>query len=147
MKKTGEIFSPTKMYAVTSHEVAHAAHWKFIKDDPNSSVISHFKGAKLSFVESWAVFMETQFTRHFIDRTYDKWSEYNYEYHRISNLTGYSDYFNEVFDKANYSVEQMESALVGSSSIPEWIENMKSKFNDDDATLDEIFELYTFPDE
>jgi len=38
----------------------------------------------------------------------------------------------------------MEKGLLEASSIPDWIENIKSKFNDEEARLDLIYELYTF---
>ena len=144
MKKTGEIFSPTKMYAVTSHEVAHAAHWKFIKDDPNSSVISHFTGAKLSFVESWAVFMETQFTRHFIDRNYDRFP-IPIGYKR-SLLTPYTDFFNEIHDSKVLLIKEMETGLKQSSSIPNWTSKMKifHPYDNVKTKLDEIIAKYDF---
>ena len=144
MKKTGESFSPTKMYTVTSHEVAHAAHWKFIKDDPNSSVIFHFTGAKLSFVESWAVFMETRLTRFFIDSNYDRFPIP--EGYNRSFLTPYTDFFNEIYDSNAFLITDMEAGLKQSSSIPNWISKMKIFYprNEEKNKLDEIIAKYSF---
>lgn len=89
--------------------------------------------------------METIFTRHFIDGNYDRWPPSS-EYHRYAALTNYSDFFNEVFDTTSYSVIQMESGLKEASSIPKWIQNMKIKYNGEEAKLEEIFETYTFSD-
>ena len=90
--------------------------------------------------------MKTRFTQHFVNSSYDKWpeSEFGYKYHQIASITGYSDFFNEVFDKTKYTVSQMEKGLLEASSIQEWIENMKSKFNGEEGRLDEIYKLYTF---
>jgi hypothetical protein len=115
-----------------------------IIDAVNSNRWSDYQLAKSSLTEGWAIFMETRFTQHFVNSSYDRWSEYDYEYHRIADLTGYSDFFNEVYDKTNYTVSQMEKGLLEASSIQDWIENMKSKFNGEEAKLDMIYELYTF---
>jgi hypothetical protein len=135
----------TKIYAVTAHELAHAAHWKLIIDAVNSNRWSDYQLAKSSLTEGWAIFMETRFTRYFVSISYDRWPEYDYK--TFASFSNYSDYFNEVYDKTNYTVSQMESALIGASSIPEWIENVKIKYNSNDTKLEEILDQYTFTDE
>lgn len=128
--------NPIKIYAVTAHEMAHAAHWKLIIDAVNSNRWSDFILAKNSLTEGWAIFMETRLTRYFADFLYDRWP--NVEYKTYAGLSNYSDFFNEVHDKTNYSINQIESALIGASSIPEWIENIKTKYNGDKKTLRNI---------
>ena len=135
-----ENYTATKIYAVTAHEIAHAAHWKLIIDAVNSNRWNDYQLAKSELVESWAVFMETRFTRHFIDSSYKRWPEEE-EYRRFS-FNGYTDFFNEVFDTTNYTPLQMDQGLVGASNLTEWVQNIKNLYDGDETKLDDIFKIY-----
>ena len=139
---SGEEFSTQKIYAITAHELAHTAHWKLIVDAPGSNRWRDYQNADENLLESWAVFMETLFTRHFVNPNYDRWPEFLYRRPQYRATGAYSDFFNEIFETTNYSILQMEQALVKANSLESWKNNLKDLYNGDEAKLEAIYATY-----
>ena len=124
------------------HELAHTAHWKLIVDAPESNRWRDYQNADENLLESWAVFMETLFTRHFVNPNYDRWSEFLYRRPQYRATGAYSDFFNEIFETTNYTILQMEQALVKANSLESWKNNLKDLYNGDEAKLEAIYATY-----
>jgi hypothetical protein len=128
----------TEIYATTIHEMAHSAHFQKIVKASGSNRISDFINAETKLKESWAVGMQTLFTRYFIDSSYDRYRNVS-TYHRTGN---YTEIVLELIEKAGYSAKELESCLPKASTMNEWEENINDKCDKDEEILYDIFDSY-----
>ncbi len=137
-KGTNKDRTTTEIYASTIHELAHSAHWQLIVKAKGSNRISDFINADDKLCESWAVGMQTLFTRRFVNSNYDIYNN-KYTYKRDVD---YSEIVLELTELANYTVRELEQCLIGANSLNKWQTNISNKYNRDEKTLDNIFSQY-----
>ena len=147
--KKNEDFSTEQIYAITAHEIAHAAHWKLIVDAPNSNRFRDFQSATLQFLENWATYMETKFTKYFVNTNYDRFidiKETADDYYIPSSglLVKRSDFFKHMENAAGLSSTQMEKGLIGSNSLKSWKNKMIANHPEKENIIESIFSLYPY---
>jgi hypothetical protein len=123
--------STTAIYATTIHELAHCAHWQKIVNAKGSNRISDFINAETKLKESWARGVQREFTTRFISSTYrpSYHGDYTAIVHSLLPL--------------GYSLRQLEDALISASTMDEWKNNIKSKYeNSNKSQLDNIFDRF-----
>ncbi|MFW5751993.1 MAG: hypothetical protein ACOCW8_01500 [bacterium] len=130
--------STTQIYASTIHELAHSAHWQLIVKASGSNRIGDFYFADKKLKESWAVGMQTLFSRNFIDENYDRYGNIN----TYTRNTSYSELCLELIETADYSVSELEQCLIGASNLDNWQKKINNKYNRDETTLANIFNRY-----
>ena len=130
--------SPSKIYSVTAHELGHAAHWKLIIDAVDSNRWKDYHTAEEKLVESWAVFIETIFTRRFIDPNYDRYP-FNNDYSRGGKRTEIGLELNEI---VGLTAKQLENGLIQASSFDEWEENLKNANPNINYEIETVFNRY-----
>lgn len=149
--------SVERIYASTTHELAHAAHWNAYKSD--------YKNASDFVKESWARGVEHVFTRdvypdytpshystvsytaivrdlmdgvgltktseEFLDTNTDKFDYYSTPKRYIDNVGG-------------YSLIQIETSLKGTRNANDWKNNLKNLFNNEtEDYLDAAFDFWS----
>lgn len=127
-----------QIYASTIHELAHSAHWQLIVKASGSNRIGDFYFADKKLKESWAVGMQTLFSRNFIDENYDRYGNIN----TYNRNTSYSELCLELIETADYSVSELEQCLIGASNLDNWQKKINNKYNRDETTLANIFNRY-----
>ena len=138
------------IYATTIHELAHAAHWRMIVKEPDTNRYRDYHDAEDKMVESWACGVQwyltkmvytnypgkspilPNYTNVVIDLIDSKETEANYG---KSYLQG---------DKVqDYTIVQIEQALIGCHTWNMWRDNIKTKYsNNTKQYVDELFALW-----
>ncbi len=121
----------TEIYATTIHELAHAAHMQLIITSAGSNRSSDFYKADKKLKESWARGVQREFTTHFISSTYRP--PYHGDYTAIVHSLLPID----------YTLRQLEVALIGANTMEAWKNNIKTKYNNtNENQLDAIFDRF-----
>ncbi|MFV0507565.1 MAG: hypothetical protein ACK5L5_12830, partial [Bacteroidales bacterium] len=130
--------STTEIYATTIHELAHAAHWQLVVKASGSNRVEDFLSADNKLTESWALGVETSFTRHFVKSNYDLYNNVG-SYHNKDN---YTEIVLELMEDAGYTLKELEACLPKAKNLKQWENNIKAKYEKDDEKLKAIFDKY-----
>lgn len=138
------------IYATTIHELSHAAHWRMIVKEPDTKRYRDFHDAEDKMVESWARGVQWYLTK-MVYNDY-RGATYNDKYPAYTNVvidlidTENDHIYNEGHNKrqgddvSGYTMEQIESALIGCNTWEKWKNNIKSKYNNEtEKNLDALF--------
>lgn len=139
-----------QLYSTAIHELAHAAHWRMIVNEPGTNRVRDFHGAEDKMVESWASGVQWYLTK----------MVYNTYRGRVYSST-YPNYTNVVIDMldtetdrttnnghsaaqgdnvSGYTINQIESALIGCDSWIKWRNKIKNDYNNaTENNLDALF--------
>jgi hypothetical protein len=100
--------------------------------------LSDYQLAEDNLIESWAVFMETIFTRRFIDSNYDRVGGKNY----YDNVGISTEIGLELNEKVGLTPNQLEKGLIQASSFDEWEENLINLHPNLSNEIQNIFNRY-----
>lgn len=151
-----------EVYGVTTHELAHAAHWEMDRDAFQSLIVSYlYRPSAEAVVESWANGVEWQFAMNRYRNTFGmSWYSFshNYQDRTISDHPQYTSIVVDLIDNVNqrfansgdknypmdrvsaYSIQQIETGLKGAISWKEWRNNMINIHNNEtEAFLPELY--------
>ena len=135
------------LYATAIHEMAHAAHWRMVVDEPNTNRVEDYHNAEDKMLESWArgvqwfltSMMYTDYPGGNISSVYTNVviDMVDTEEDNSKNKGKSSDYGDNV---DGYTMPQIETALIGCNTFNEWRDNIKNLYdNETEENLDELF--------
>lgn len=140
----------TDLYATTIHELAHVAHWKMIVDSSGSNRNRDYNNAEDKMCESWASGVQWYLTK-MIYSTYKGRLQGNSNYTNvvIDLIDSHTDYdnngksYNEGDKVDGYTMDQLETALIGCNTWIKWRDNIKNKNdNETEKYIDQLFALW-----